>query len=93
MSQWRRPQDALWSLTEGMQNQRGGLPEATHRNSRAGGLSPSSQPRVAPCGCNGSCGLLFLQRDPAYLGSAVCVDGELMLRAQREKGALRAQGA
>lgn len=49
------------------------------------GFESSSQPRVAPCGCNGSCGLLFRQQDPAYLGSAVCVDGELMLRAQRRK--------
>lgn len=60
-------------------------------HSRTGALSPNSQPRVAPCGCKGSCGLLFLQRDPAYLSSAVCVEGKLMLRAQREEGALRAQ--
>ena len=73
-----------------MQNQRGGLPEARQRNTAMLGV----EPQLPAQGCAVWLqGLLFLQWDPAYLGSSVRLDGELMLRAEREEGALRAQGA
>lgn len=45
-----------------------------------------------PCGCQGLCGLLFLQWDPASLGYLVHSGGKPMSRAQRNKKATGAQG-